>query len=84
MSTVPMRCTACGGQCCIVDGSFQQDCQRRCCAPIARLPRVKPAVAEASDVVYHETRKPLKNHLASKVDGTAMATTPQEQKMQRL
>ena len=84
MQTMPVRCTLCGGQCCIFNEGLQHECQRSCCVKIARLPRVKPAVAEASDVVYHDTRKPLRNQLASNVGGSAAANVPQKQQMQRL
>jgi hypothetical protein len=81
----PVRCTACGAQCCRFGSDGGEDCQcagdRRCCAKIDPLPRVKPAVAEASDVLYHETRSPLKNQLASLGDdhGSAQSVSPEAQ-----
>ena len=90
--TWPIYCTLCGGQCCQFgqegpDSSCQHECNRRCLAPIERLPRVKPAVAEASNVLYHETRKPLKNQLAD-LTAASGSGSPQgaveEQIMQRV
>ena len=93
-ATYPVRCTLCGAQCCRFGseggGDCQHECDRKCCVPIERLPRVKPAVAEASDVLYHETRAPLKNQLASigekgeGAPGSAQGLVPQAQGMQRL
>ena len=79
LDVFPIRCTLCGAQCCQFGPTWlQHECARACCVPIAPLPRVKPSIAEASDVLYHETRKPLKTQLAAKVDA------PQDQKMQRV
>jgi hypothetical protein len=87
----PVLCTLCGGQCCQFGPvGVQHECNRACCVRIAPLPRVKPSVAEASDVVYHETRAALKNQLASNVQpsegagGDVAGHGPQEQLMQRV
>ena len=76
MGLMPCRCTVCGGQLCKMDP--QHECDRRCCVQVEPLPRAKPAVAEASDVVYHETRADAqKSHLGSK-------NVPDAEEMQRV
>ena len=80
LGNYPVLCTLCGAQCCQFgkveegeggegDGAMQCESNRKCCTPVAALPRVKPAVAEASDVLYHETRKALKTQLKANVGG---------------
>ena len=48
--------------------------------PIAPLPRIKPAVAETADVVYHQTRELTKSNGGAD-DGKG---SPPPQQMQRL
>ena len=84
LDVYPVRCTLCGAQCCTFgDGEegMQHECKRKCCVPIAQLPRVKPAVAESADVIYHQTRK--RDLAANNAEGTA-AMVPKAQDMQRL
>ena len=68
---------------------MQHQCTRECCVKIARLPRVKPAVAETSDVVYHETKKQLRTELHANVGADPQAAAglqgaPPQAQMQRV
>jgi len=77
LDNYPILCTLCGAQCCQFGPvALQHECNRACCVKIARLPRVKPAVAETSNVVYHETRKALKTQLQAHVGGDARDDGP--------
>ena len=82
MGVYPIRCTLCGAQCCQFGPvGLQHECERRCFVHVAPLPRVKPAVAESADVIYHQTRN--KADPDTGVLGSA-AVKPQQQQMQRL
>ena len=67
----PCAC-ACWGAQCVRGWEFE----RACCVTVEPLPRVKPAVNEASDVLYHDTR-------ASKRESSA-APAPATEEMERL
>ena len=85
-NAVPARFALCGAQCCrfveIDEKTGQEaftpqcECERTCGVKVVPLPRVKPAVAEASDVLYHDTRGVLQTQLKANV--------PQPSEMQRL
>lgn len=72
----PCACACWGAQC-----MREWGWRRACCVTVAPLPRVKPAVNEASDVLYHDTR-------ASKTDGGGpgdpASAAPATEEMERL
>ena len=68
----PCACTVGGAQCGTL--SPQVACDRKFAVPVDPLPRVKPRVAEASDVIYHSTRSGAKDGKAAV--GSEGAPTP--------
>jgi len=75
IGVMPCRCTLCGAQLCFMEP--QHECTLGTfCVKVKGLPKPHPAVAETSDVVYHQTRAALKTQLAANV--------PKQEGMQRV